>query len=408
MFAKKNNQRATKVAILSMQNATISMFAQIVQLLGKRIDFQQLVNKHGADKGAKGLTTWSQFIAMLFCQLTGADSLREIADGLYSCIGKLQHLGASPVVRSTLSYANAHRPYIVYKEFYFCLLEKFRHEFQGRLGKRFQNPVYSLDSTTISLCLRLFEWAHHRRRKGGIKLHTLLNNDTGLPEVIDETNAKCSDIKAARGMFNLPAGSIVVMDRGYNDYALYNELTQKQITFVTRLKETAVHTPLNQKKIAEDPDLQWGLYEMHFTGTNAKKVCGDTPFRVLQWYDKVNDRWFEFLTNNLELSAQEIADLYRERWQIELFFKKIKQNLIVKTFVGTSKNAVLTQIWTAAIAVLLLELLKRRSKYDWSFSRLRSYLRLNLMTCKDLTIWLDQPDIQEWEEPPRPFQGTLF
>ena len=391
-----------------MRNATVSMFAQIVQLLGKRNDFQHLVNKYGADKGAKGLSTWSQFIAMMFCQLTGADSLREIADGLYSCIGKLQHLGASPVVRSTLSYANAHRPYQVYKEFYFCLLERFRHEFQGQLANRFKYPVYSLDSTTISLCLRLFEWAHHRRRKGGIKLHTLLNNDTGLPEIIDETNANCSDIRAAKGMFNLPAGTIVVMDRGYNDYALYSELTKKKITFVTRLKEAALHTPLAQKKVAEDPDKEWGLYEMYFTGENARKVCADTPFRVLQWHDKVNHRWFEFLTNNRELTPQEIADLYRQRWQIELFFKKIKQNLIVKTFVGTSQNAVLTQIWTAAIAVLLLELLKRRSSYRWSFTRLRSYLRLNLLTCKDLYTWLDQPDIQEWEAPPIPLQKALF
>ena len=141
-----------------MQRSTISMFAQLVQLMGGKIEFQNLVNKYQSDKGAKGLTTWSQFIAMLFCQLTGADSLREISDGLYSSLGKLSHLDATAVCRSTLSYANSKRPYKLYEDFYYVLLEKFRHEIQGRLGNKFTKPVFSLDSTTISLCLRLFEW----------------------------------------------------------------------------------------------------------------------------------------------------------------------------------------------------------------------------------------------------------
>ncbi len=440
---------------------------------------------------------------MLFCQLTGADSLREISDGLYSSLGKLSHIGATAVCRSTLSYANSKRPYKLYEDFYYVLLEKFRHEIQGRLGNKFTKPVFSLDSTTISLCLRLFEWAQHRRRKGGIKLHTLLNNDTSLPEVIVETTAKTSDIKGAKGILeniwaqhrrrkggiklhtllnndtslpevivettaktsdikgakgileNIPPGSIVVMDRGYNDYSLSKRLTDKGVVFVTRLKDNAQHTPLRQGLIKTDPGGCWGLYEMKFTGAKAKLHCSDTNFRVVQWLDKETNRWFEFLTNSQELSATEVADLYKERWQIELFFKRIKQNLVIKTFVGTTENAVMTQIWTAAIAILLLELMKerwqielffkrikqnlviktfvgttenavmtqiwtaaiailllelmrRRSTYKWTYCRLARYFKLNLMTCKCLLHWLNQLDIKEWEKPPKLAQLSLF
>lgn len=392
-----------------MQRSTISMFAQLVQMMGGRLEFQNLVNKYQSDKGAKGLTTWSQFIAMLFCQLTGADSLREISDGLHSSLGKLNHLGATAVCRSTLSYANSKRPYKLYEDFYHKLLDRFRHEIQGRLGERFTRPVFSLDSTTISLCLSIFEWAHHRKRKGGIKLHTLLNNDTCLPEVVVETTAKVSDIRGAKSILeNIPGGSIVIMDRGYNDYSLFRKLTDRGVFFVTRLKDNARHTPLRKGLIEEDPEGQWGLYEMSFTGTKARQVCGDARFRVVQWHDQQSDRWFEFLTNSRELSATEVAELYRDRWQIELFFKRIKQNLVIKTFVGTTENAVMTQIWTAAIAILLLELMRRRSTYKWTFCRLARYFKLNLMTCKSLVDWLNQPDIKEWEKPPTPSQGCLF
>ncbi len=224
-----------------------------------------------------------------------------------------------------------------------------------------------------------------------------------------ETTAKTSDIKGAKGILeNIPPGSIVVMDRGYNDYSLFKRLTDKGVVFVTRLKDNAQHTPLRQGLIKADPDGCWGLYEMKFTGAKAKLHCSETNFRVVQWLDKETNRWFEFLTNSQELSATEVADLYKERWQIELFFKRIKQNLVIKTFVGTTENAVMTQIWTAAIAILLLELMRRRSSYKWTYCRLARYFKLNLMTCKCLLHWLNQPDIKEWEKPPKLAQLSLF
>lgn len=392
-----------------MQRSTISMFAQLVQMVSREIDFQRLVVKHNTERAAKGLTSWSQFIAMLYCQLTGAESLREISDGLFSSLGKLQHIGASPVSRSSLSYANSKRTYKLYEDLYYCLLEKFRPLLKDRLGPRFNKPVYSLDSTTISLCLKLFEWAQHRRRKGGIKLHTLLNNNLGVPEVIVHTPAKVSDIKGAKPILaNLAAGTILVMDRGYNDYSLFQELTDKKVTFVTRLKSNAQHSHMPDGLIAKDPEGLWGLYEITFTSPKAQKACPQTRFRVLQWYDQETKKWFEFLTNSRELEPLEIQALYRDRWQIELFFKRIKQNLVIKTFVGTSENAVMTQIWTAAIAILLLEILRQRSTYPWTFCRLTSYFRLNLMTCKSLHDWLNRPDIKEWDKAPPPIQGDLF
>ena len=177
--------------------------------------------------------------------------------------------------------------------------------------------------------------------------------------------------------------------------------------FVTRLKDNALHTPLPQGLIEADPEGCWGLYEMKFTGLKAKEHCSDTSFRVVQWPEETH-RWFEFLTNSKELSATEVAELYRQRWQIELSFKRIKQNLVIKNFVGTTENAVMTQSWIAAIAILLLELMRRRSTYKWTFCKLARYFKLNLMTYKSLLHWLNQPDIKDWKEPPKLIQLSLF
>ena len=212
--------------------------------------------------------------------------------------------------------------------------------------------------------MRMFDWAQHRRRKEGIKLHALLNNDTGLPEVIDETAAKTSDRKGAALILDgLSCGSIVVMGRGYNDYRLFKELTDPRGTFVSRLKDNTKHTLLKDAPISEAASGKWGTLRDDFYWPQAVKVCRQTKFRVLQWHDETTKRWSKFLTNNRQRHPQETANLYKDRWQIELFFKKIKQNLKVKSFVDTSENAVMTQIWTTAIAVIILELLKRRASY---------------------------------------------
>lgn len=374
--------------------------------------FFGLVQKYQTDKGAKGISTWDQLIAMMFCQLSGAESLREISDGLYSSIGKLNHLGAQAVGRSSLSYVNQHRDYRVYEDFYYGLLNHFRSTLTGAGTKQILagKKIFSLDSTTIGLCLKLFDWARFRTTKGGIKLHTLLDNDTLMPSFISVTEAAVSDIKAARTLVDIPQNCVLAIDRGYYDFRWYRQLSKRNIIFVTRIKE---NIKLKQvKRIVVDQNEKWGCYEIilkadlkaHEKG-RLKKV---PKYRLVQWKDEESGRWFEFLTNDFKLSASEIAAVYKDRWQIELFFKKLKQNLKIKTFVGTSLNAVMVQIWTALSVTLLLEVLKRRSKYPWSFSRLRSYLRLNLMTYKDLNDWLNEPDIVPLKMPEASPQASLF
>ena len=374
--------------------------------------FLGLVQKYQTDKGAKGISTWDQLIAMMFCQLSGAESLREISDGLYSSIGKLNHLGAQAVGRSSLSYVNQHRDYRVYEDFYYGLLNHFRSTLTGAGTKQILagKKIFSLDSTTIGLCLKLFDWARFRTTKGGIKLHTLLDNDTLMPSFISVTEAAVSDIKAARTLVDIPQNCVLAIDRGYYDFRWYRQLSKRNIIFVTRIKE---NIKLKQvKRIVVDQNEKWGCYEIilkadlkaHEKG-RLKKV---PKYRLVQWKDEESGRWFEFLTNDFKLSASEIAAVYKDRWQIELFFKKLKQNLKIKTFVGTSLNAVMVQIWTALSVTLLLEVLKRRSKYPWSFSRLRSYLRLNLMTYKDLNDWLNEPDIVPLKMPEASPQASLF
>ncbi len=369
----------------------MSLFNQLLQHLPS-LEFAALVKKHGAERGAKGFSSRTQLVAMLFCQLAHADSLREICTGLACCLGKLVHLGigAAPN-KSSLSYANKHRPAKLYEELFYTVLGRFREERGLGLRKRkfrFKNKLLSLDSTTISLCLEMFPWAKFRRAKGGVKAHVLLDHDDYLPRYVLITEARRSDVKMADA-FPINPGSIVVMDRGYNDYELFRNWTAQEIYFVTRLKDNAAYAveqncdlPANRKIRSDQLIL--------FTGEKAKQDCPCLLRRVAVW-DAVNEREIVLLTNLLEFGATTIAAIYRDRWEIELFFKALKQNLKVKSFVGTSENALRIQIWTALIAILLLKWLHHLSKAKWSLSNLASMLRLNLFTYRDLTAWLDNP-----------------
>lgn len=396
-----------------MKKVTTSLFAQLVHLL-PRSKFQNLVTQYKADKGSKGITTWDQFIAMLFAQLSAATSLREISSGLYACGGKLEHAGARAISKSTLAYANEHRDYRVFKAFYFVLLEilnkKLHQKNHKRLATRFSKPVYSLDSTLLVLTLSLFNWARYRRAKGGIKVHTLLNNKTLLPEVLVMTEGKVSDIKAAREI-ELPTNDcFLIMDRGYCDYEYFLKLEKNGTSFVTRLKDNSKTTDYKKGLIKEcnKPEEKWGDYRVNFVGQQLPEEIKDHKLRVIEWWDSLTDKWFTFVTNNMELSEREIASLYKDRWEIEKFFKRLKQNLQIKTFVGTSKNAVLVQIWTAAIATLLFEGMRAMSSYHWNYSLLVWYVRLNLMAFKNFTDCLERPDIRCWEGESPPTQLCLF
>lgn len=370
---------------------TASLFSQLLQHVPRNA-FAALVNKHQAERNAKGFTCWAQFTAMLFCQLAHADSLREICNGLACCLGKLVHLGIlRGPSKSNLSYANAHRPAAMFEELFWMMMDRFRTE--GHLGTRkhkfrFKNKLLSLDSTTISLCLSLFPWAQFRRAKGGVKAHVLLDHDDYMPSYVLISKAKMHDAKVL-SLLRLNAGSIVAMDRAYNDYKHFARWTEAGVFFVTRMKGNAVYetieernAPLHRNIVSDETIV--------LTGAQAQNKCPHPLRRIVVW-DADNERELVLLTNHLDFGATTIADIYKERWQIELFFKALKQNLHVKGFVGTSENALRIQIWTALIALLLLKWLHHLSKAGWSLSNLASMLRLNLFTYRDLRDWIDDP-----------------
>jgi diacylglycerol kinase len=369
----------------------MSLFNQLLQHFPV-LEFAALVKKHDAERAAKGFSCRAQLVAMLFCQLAHADSLRDICNGLACCMGKLVHLGIDVAPsKSTLSYANRHRPAALYEELFYTALGRFRDEegLGGRKRKfRFKNKLLSLDSTTISLCLELFPWAKFRRAKGGVKAHVLLDHDDYMPRYVLITEARRSDVKMAES-FPINPGSIVAMDRGYSDYGLFGEWTERKIHFVTRLKDNAAYEVLEEASVPVNRDIRFDQL-IQFTGEKARKDCPFPLRRVVVW-DAVGEREIELLTNLMEFGATTIAAIYKDRWEIELFFKALKQNLKVKTFVGASENALRIQIWTALIAILLLKWMHHLSKAKWSLSNLASMLRMNLFTYRDLTAWLNNP-----------------
>jgi hypothetical protein len=325
---------------------------------------------------------------MLFCQLGRAYSLREIIGGLRSCEGKLKHLGITAPNRSTLAYANEHRPWQLYEKLFLQLLDRCQIQVGGKKKFRFKNKLVSLDSSTLDLCLSMFNWAHFRRTKGAIKLHLLLDHDGYLPSFAVITEGKVADVKVVPQFRFLP-GTIVAYDRGYNDYELFGQWTAQGVFFVTRMKDNALYDVVGEKKLPEHRNiLKDELIELR--GIKAIEKCPH-PLRRIEAYDQETGEVFVFLTNNLELGATTIVAIYKDRWQIEIFFKALKQYLKIKTFVGTSANAVRIQIWTALIAILILRFLQLRSQFNWSLSNLVALLRMNLFTHRDLWTWLNYP-----------------
>jgi hypothetical protein len=377
-------------------NRFCSIFSQLLQLFPKT-EFFQAVKRTGAERRTKGFSCWGQFVAMLFCQLGRAHTLREITGGLRSCEGKLQHLGITAPCRSTLAYANEHRPWQLYQEIFLSLLQRCRSQGLGEKKFRFKNPLRSLDSSIIDLSVTLFDWAKFRRTKGAIKLHLVLDHDGYLPSFALITEGKVSDVKIAHHL-KFDPGTIVVYDRGYNDFELFGKWTAQGVFFVTRMKENTLYQVIGEKSPpAHSNILKDELIEL--TGYQAQEKC-PFPLRRIELYDAEKNEILVFLTNHQDLGARTVAAIYKDRWQIEIFFKALKQNLKIKTFVGTSANAVKIQIWTALIAILVLKYLQLLSRLKWSLSNLVALLRMNLFTHRDLMAWLNQP----FETPPVPYE----
>jgi hypothetical protein len=385
-----------------------SLFSQLVGLFNRQ-RFYELVHRHGSERYAKGFSSWDQFVAMLFCQIAQAKSLREISGGLASTLGKLRHLGVKAAPnKSTLSYANAHRPWKLYEDLFYQTLEWCQMASPGKSKKlRFKNKLLSLDSSTISLCLSLFPWAKFRRIKGAIKLHLLLDHDGYLPSFAHITDGKGSEVAVARGLCLSP-GSIIVIDRGFNDYGLFADWTRNKVYFVTRLKEKAQFDVIGQRPVLASKHVL-GDETIRFTGPKAGKRCPLPLRRIVVQDPKDDTRTITLLTNHFEFAASTIGAIYKDRWQIELFFKAIKQNLRVKTFVGTSENALQIQIWTALIAMLLIKFMQFKAALAWSLSNLVAFLRWNLFTYRCLWEWLDRPqDTPPQEAAPSQMPLPLF
>jgi DDE family transposase/uncharacterized protein DUF4372 len=367
-------------------NRVCSIFSQILQFV-PRLEFQSAVQK--AEHRQHGFASWDQFGAMMFCQLGQAQSLREITGGLASCEGKLKHLGMDGApARSTLAYANENRPWQLYQDVFQNLLGRCQHEAQNHKRKfRFKNKLLSIDGTMIELSLSVFDWAAYKRTKGALKLHMVLDHDGYLPCYAVMTDGKESEMKVAKSMTFQP-GTMLVFDRGYPDHDWWLSLTRSKVDFVTRLKDNVSYGVVSEREVPKGGNI---IRDEVILLTSQQEIGPQAQLRRIEVWIEERQETLVFVTNNFRLAASTIAAIYKERWQIELFFKALKQSLKIKTFVGTSENAVQIQIWTALIAMLLLKYLKMRSTYAWSFSHLVALIRHQLFVYRDLMTWLNNP-----------------
>ena len=360
-----------------------TLFSQRLSFIPRHV-FQKLENRHKTGRASRQLGFKGQFTIMAFIHLTARRSLRDGLRGLQSLKNRLYHLGLPNVARSTLADANRTRPVEFFKDLFaemyaLCRPQAPKHSF------RFKSKLFSLDSTTISLGLSLFPWASFRSNKGGLKIHTLLDHDGHIPAFATVTEAKINAGRLAKTLA-LPSGSIVVFDRAYVDYQWFQALGEKGVFFVTRLKKNAVYKLLERRPL---PLKTGGLTSDHII--KVKPHGADLILRRIGYRDPETNHRYEFLTNHLQLAAQTIADIYKDRWSIELFFKEIKQNLRIKSFVGYSENAALIQIYTALSLYLLLAWQKFLGRIGLSVPQLFQLLQLHLLGRLSWTELLNPP-----------------
>jgi hypothetical protein len=387
----------------------LTLFSQIISKLD-RSKFIKLVNERETDKHNKGYNSWTQLVSMLFCQFAKSQSVRDISNGLRSATGNLNHLGIQKAPsKSSISYQNKNRDYNLFKDYYYQLLGSLGQQAGFKQVKfKIKSKIFLLDSTTISLSLSLFDWAKYKTAKGAVKMHTLLDYDGNLPAYINITDGKTADNK---GAYDIPLlkGSVIVADRFYNDFPLLNIWDSNGVSFVVRHKENLLFKSIKENQLPENrhqhilKDEIIELTGVQSTGKYPKKLR-----RVTIWDDK-NQQVIELITNQFNWTANTIGELYKSRWQIEIFFREIKQLLHIKSFIGTSENAVMIQIWTAMITILILKALKAMAKYGWHLSNLVAFIRLNLFVKINLQQWVDKPfEDSELSPHQNQLQGVLF
>ena len=369
----------------------ITLFAQAIGKLPKE-KIRKIIRESGTDKHCKGYDTWSQFVSMMFSQFSNCDSVRDISNGLNSANGNLNHLGiARAPSKSTIAYRNAHRNSNVFRDIYYATFQHFGQ--QGLWQRRkfcFKAPIKLLDSSMVSLTLSLYDWAHYTTTKGAIKMHTLLDYDTLLPEFVTIGTGKCTDDKAS---FDIPIAphSVVVADRGYCNFKLLNDWDSKHVLFVVRHKDNLLYESIRELDLPQHAAQNVLIDEIiELKGAKTSLKYPKRLRRIAIWNEE-QEFTLQLLTNNMQLAASTVAELYKSRWQIEIFFRNLKQLLRIKSFIGTSRNAVETQIWTALTTMLLLCWLKHSARYKWELANLVVSLRLNTFTRIDLEKWLNEP-----------------
>jgi hypothetical protein len=388
--------------------SNLNLFSQIISKIDRSV-FNKLVAEKQTDKHQKGFNSWTHLVSMLFCHFAKSTSVRDISNGLRSATGNLNHLGVRRAPsKSSISYQNERRDADLFKELYYSLLNRLGQQTkQKRIKLKIKVPVYLLDATVISLCLSVFDWATFRSSKGAVKMHTLLDYDGKMPVYVNITEGSVGDNK---GAYNIPLdkGAVIVADRYYNDFPMLNVWDSKGVYFVIRHKNNLAFSRIEERELPQHTAQHILMDEIiELSNPTSKKKYPKRLRRVAVW-DEENNQTIELITNNFKWAAQTIGDLYKSRWEIEVFFRDIKSLLHIKTFIGTSKNAVMIQIWTALITILMLKVMKNQARYSWHLSNLVAFIRLNIFVKINLQKWLDQP----FEDPPNEtinqVQGVLF
>ena len=388
--------------------ANVTLFSQIISKLDRNI-FKKIVKDKQSDKHQKGYNSWTHLVSMLFCQFAKSQSVRDISNGLRSATGNLNHLGVQKAPsKSSISYQNKHRTWELFREYYYTMFQYLGQQANFKRVKfKIKSKIFLLDSTTISLCLSIFDWAKYKTTKGAVKMHTLLDYDGNLPTYVNITDGKTADNK---GAYDIPLvrQSVIVADRFYNDFSLLNVWDSSQVFFVIRHKENIQYEKIKENELPDNRHQHILIDEIIVLKNQSSKDKYPKKLRRVAIWDDVNQQTIELITNQMTWSCNTISELYKSRWQIEIFFRDIKQLLHIKSFVGTSENAVMIQIWTALITILILKALKALAKYNWYLSNLVAFIRLNLFVKVDLQNWLDKPFEDDVGPPEIYVQGSLF
>jgi transposase len=393
------------------------IFSQLLSFIDKG-SLKKIVHKHGSDRYYKKFDTWHHLVTMLYCCMSGATAIRELTTGLLACQNKLVHLGISKIPRrSTISDGNRKRPSTVFKDIYFDLFHTYRHVLpDSRIKMDVLKKLFIVDSTVISLFKDILQVAgrprHDGKSKGGIKAHVMIHASELMPCLVRITKGSQHDHTFLKHL-NLSEGSYVVMDKGYTDYLQFAQWTGQGIFYITRMRENAVYQPDEEFNLPENKDFAVLKDEKIVLGYKVNNQKFHLQQRRIAYWDEQNQKLLVFLTNNFELDAATIAAIYKYRWQIELLFKKLKQNFPLKYFLGDNQNAIEIQIWCALISLLLMEVIKKKVSRKWAFSNMVALVRFHLMNYVHLLNFLCNPeraltDTIKKEAQLRPIGGFLF